>query len=407
MGNLSRHILVSCLLLLGIASASAQQKERFDASRHSMQKRHVRVSERFATECGFFDNTFISAYSGFSQTFRKKPDTYSMGPGAGIAFGKWFSDISGVRLDAYGSWFRRNSDGEMVRSAGAEASYLYNLIFNPQFLSMHLVSGLGYMNGAAGQGEKIHDLSAHIGLNMGMRLFRNIDFYFEPAVRMQAGLGGRMADWKGARFLYELNFGLSYNFIPEEIDTYKPSYKSGCFISIMGGAQFQVSDLAITTAGVFGSMGPQIAVSAGKWYSELFALRASVFHADDIYARHLDRYRFKTYYHGFRLEAMFEFLHLIPEHSAEKLNLSVLVGPELGFIHKQDLNKDLRSTYFGMCGGLQLGFKVGGPVSMFLEPRFSMVPYSFAPSHSVTTEASLVNYIDVVTSLNLGVSVSL
>ncbi len=402
MKTLSRHIICYVVLLLGCASVHAQEKEDFDASKYSMQKRHIQRSERFTSATSFFDNTYVSLYVGSTQMFADEFSTYSTGPGSGVAFGKWFTDVNGVRLDVFGSNSYRNFDGKEVWAVGADASYVHNVLYSPKFISIGLLAGLGYRDRII-SGEDNSYLSAHIGMNIGMRIFENLDFFFEPRAGLLTDFNRHKEKEKATRYNYGFNFGLSYNFIPEGIETYKPSYKSGMFISLMGGGQFQLSKLVFNSTGIISSIGPQASLSFGKWYSDLFALRLSAFYSNDIYARYMDEFTYRTQYYGARLEAMFELLHFIPDHNAEQISFSVMFGPEVGGIHKTDLNELLKSAYLGLGGGFNLNFKVTGPFSVFIEPRFSMVPYEFKPSHNIETSSALVNYIDVVTSLNVGV----
>ena len=82
---------------------------------------------------------------------------------------------------------------------------------------------------------------------------------------------------------------------------------------------------------------------------------------------------------GLRAEAMLDLIGLFSRKEGRWFSLPVMAGPEIGYMNKQDYaDNNLNRYYLGLTAGAQMRFLVAKHLEMFLEPKFSMVPYSIA-----------------------------
>ncbi len=416
-----KYIIVFCAALLCVNALNAQIKQEehdpdFNAMEHSMQRRHKPENDPFISE-SFFDNTFVYTYGGSSQLFNNGGHTYSMGASFGVGFGKRFDYVNSLRIGFAGESYIRNMDAARMTSLGLDASYLWDLTSyvggyrHNRFCDLNIVAGMSLRNNSDRQLNKF-SLGAHLGFQATMKLFKDVDFYVEPLGRFMAlpGKNDGLTNWKAGNFSYAMNFGINYRFIPESASRPKVDYGSGIFLSVMGGAQFQDATLVKNNIGILNSLGPHVAFSAGKKYTDLVSLRASLFYSNDIWCTYLDdEFIFKGHYFGLRLEAMLELLHFIPHQEDKPLpvSLSLLFGPEIGGMNRGDIKEDIFTSYCGLTGGIQFKGRIAKNVSLFLEPRFSYVPYTFKESVGNQSVAERYNYLDYLYNLNLGVEIAL
>ncbi len=407
-------VLIKYLFVLALfCSLELRGQEKSDtainALEHSLQKRYRFAGERFQAP-KWYENTFVSIYAGTGQVAPNANGVYSVGPVAGVSLGKWFDESNGMRLSASSRSYMWNVLGEKSGSWGVEASHLYNLTSNitglgsrPMLCELYLVSGAGVGSLSTDYDRSKFNVGLHIGLNVNLNLFRYLAFYMEPMGRcnfavLRNNLPKKRSDndWG-----YDMTFGLIYNFIGREYERYMPDYAGGYFISLMGGAQFDVLNNKNHNIGYLESFGPHGAFSFGKCYNDLFALRSSLFYSNVTWTKYINHDTYKTHYFGFRLEGMFEFLHYVNEGKLP-LRLSLLFGPEVGGMHKTDLNETIFVPYMGLSAGVQLKAKVSKHLALFLEPRCSLVPYVYKTSVLLDSTDSLTNYHDFVTNFNFG-----
>ncbi len=415
--KLLKKYLFVLVLFCGL-DAAAQVKEQepdkdFNALEHSLQKRYRFKGERFQSP-KWYENSFISVYGGGYQLFKDDGGTYSMGGKAGLAVGKWFDEVSGLRLAGYGNTYKVNMTAERAVSWGLDVSYMYNLTSNirgeataSRFYDIFLIGGAGISNPVF-ENDSDFNIGGHLGANLNLNLFKYLGFYFEPLARYEYTVPDRKVSDEGRshHFSYNVNFGLTYNFIGREYDRYQADYSEGQFISLLGGTQMDILNMTSARINFKEGLGPNFALSYGKWYSGLFALRSSLFYSNGVWSEYIERFTNRSQYFGFRLEAMFEFLHYINDGKFP-LRLSVLLGPEVGGMHKTDINETIFTPYFGFATGLQLKTRIAGPVSIFIEPRLSVVPYSFKTSGLMDSDMAHFNYGDLVGNLNLGIEIAL
>ena len=75
-------------------------------------------------------------------------------------------------------------------------------------------------------------------------------------------------------------------------------------------------------------------------------------------------------------------------------------------MNKKDRSDAVQSFYFGVSGGAQVKFRLTPMISLYLEPRFSIVPYP-AKAQVGETDNKYRNYYDGVMNFNAGIEVNL
>ena len=88
------------------------------------------------------------------------------------------------------------------------------------------------------------------------------------------------------------------------------------------------------------------------------------------------------------------------------LSASVVFGPEIGYMYKKDRNDVVKSFYMGVSTGAQVKFRLTPMLSLYAEPRFSIVPYS-AKAPLGETNNNYRNYYDGVMNFNAGIEINL
>lgn len=417
MGTIFKYLIAMPVLALAIpASVSAQDDTdngQFNALDYSMQKRHRPADDAFVNS-RFWDNTFVSASIGEMQLAPIPSTTFSWGPVAGISFGKWVNPYSGLRLSVAGNIFARNWDNPKPYNVGADISYLFNMTSylngysRSRFCDIYTVAGLGYR--ASWLREDItHTGNIHLGLSFNLKTGKHIDLFIEPLVYLYSEGLAHTGDvnWRGYDIAYGGQAGLKFNFMPEEASRPRVDYTRNTFVSFAGGVQFQNTPYVRSTGEVLRSIGPAFAFSYGKWYTDIFALRTSLSWSTNVWNSY-GKFLLHSRYASIRVEGMFDMISLFSREKKDDRPFSfyVILGPEAGVFKKVDVDRNIRYPYLAMDGAFQLKWKLVDSLSMFLEPRFSIYPYSYVPSNNYL-DGVRHNFCDCLFSLNLGVEVAL
>ena len=75
-------------------------------------------------------------------------------------------------------------------------------------------------------------------------------------------------------------------------------------------------------------------------------------------------------------------------------------------MYKSDEKEAVNAMYFGLSAGAQAKFRITKRFAMFVEPRFSLVPYT-APADDRQTTNSHENYFDGLINVNAGIEFAL
>ena len=366
----------------------------------------------------FGSNSFVSARCTAVGMLTREGD-YSMGLAGGVSYGKWLHEDHAVRLTAsIGKW-NENYRGGQVKPISLDASYLFNLSSyvggyrTNRFCEVMVVAGLGYSN-LSYQGLSRNALNGHVGANINMRLFRDFDFFLEPVAVIYTNGMAVLYNWRSWLPSVQVTCGITYN-IKQSKSPDSPSLlprTDGWFISLMAGPQIQNSNLVSNLVGIGKALGVHVDLGIGKYYTDWFAMRYSA-----AYSRHAwnvwDRKELHSNYFMVRAETMIDFFGLIRTAAGMEGNsifaLSLLCGPEIGYMHKVDTDESeypvISSAYMSLTGGLQAKVDVNRRMSLFMEPRFSLVPYD-APSHDPMNN-KYKNFFDGIMNLNFGIEFKL
>lgn len=390
----------------------------FNAMNYSMQKRNRAKGQPFAAN-RFSDNSYIIAGTGLRILYPRANYHYSIGKSITLGYGKWFNAYNSVKLTLNGSRFNRKEDNAQFTTGEFYASHMFNFIsylggYDPQrAFEMSTVEGIGY-NLSILDGKAAHVFGAHIGLNLEFAFSNHLDFYIEPLATFYTdGIdhSGHL-NWHKYDLGFSASIGLQYKFdsnrkiriLIEKDAAAKEgrSHADGIFITIMTGGQFQNSSIVHEDLGVLNSIGQHTALSVGKWFGRAFAMRGTAFFSNDKWNAY-NEIIYPARYMGLRAEAMLDLIGLFTRKKDRWFSLPVIAGPEIGYMNKQDYaDNNLNRYYLGITAGMQVRFTIAKHLEMFLEPKFSMVPYSIASDTYIDDTKKSTDYFDGLVSLSFG-----
>lgn len=396
-------------------SDSLSVDRQFNALDYSMQKRHRPKGAEFVSE-RFWDNTFISGYVGGMQIARIPASTFSWGPVGGISIGKWFDEYNGLRISAAGNFFARNRDNRKPIDAGVDVSYLFNITSYlggysyTRLCDLYLLAGAGYRSTWLGRNKNTQDHAgnAHVGLTLNVRTGKHIDTFIESLAYIYSDGIAQVQDWNWRHYCfgYSLQAGLKFNVMPEGVQRPEVDYTKDTFVSFSGGMIFQNTPYIKAGGKVMASAGPVFTVSYGKWYSDVFGMRTSLLWSSHVWNSY-QRYKLNSRYAGIRIEAMLDMISMFRERKEDPFfSFYTILGPEAGYFRKTDISRDIAYPYVALNGAFQFKFKLVDALSFFVEPRFTMVPYSYVNSMD-SLDGLRHNYYDYLFSLNLGIEFAL
>lgn len=389
----------------------------FDVSRMVNARRQRATDFTEFTNKPFAANTFASV--GLKTT-KIMTEDYSFGLMGGASFGKWLLEDHAVRLNFNIGRWRDNLDATLINGMELNASYLFNLSSyvggykTNRFCEIMIVAGAGYANSSRA-GVLSHAVSGHVGANLNLRLFKDIDFFIEPLATIYSnGMAVSYAgNWRSWLSTFQTTCGLTYNIRQSkspDSSNLLPR-KDGWFISLAAGPHFQNSLLVYQTLGLLKSLGVHISLGLGKYYTDWFAMRYSGAFSRGSWIMYGDD-RYPCNYFSVRAEGLIDFLALLKEGES-RFSASLLIGPEIGYMHKVDRDGDevghvpvITSAYLGLTGGVQAKMAFSDRFSLFVEPRFSVLPYD-APSHDYSTNNRYRNYFDGIFNISFGIEYQL
>lgn len=398
----------------------------FDVS-SMIRSRRMRAADVTPFEAWpFMKNTFGSLRL---TSLTMSSDDYSSGLQLGVSFGKWLLPDHAVRANLDMGLWHDNFDGEPILGTELSASYIFNLTSyafgyrTNRLFEASVLAGLGYANSTlvknvANQTSGVSGsaLTAHVGALLNLRIFKNLDFFLEPqAVMYTKGMAvSNSGTWRSWVTAFRGTLGFTYN-INQAYTEDSPLLRErsdGYFISFMMGPAMQNSRLVYQDVGFVDALGVHVGLSVGKYYTDYFALRYTGSYTRNTWVAYPDGLSFPCNYYALRVEGMFDVLdfvyHCLPDNFKKPgfLAASVIFGPEMGYMYKVDRNDVLKTLYMGMTVGAQAKFRLGKRLALFVEPRFSIIPYD-APIHLPTTLHDRDNYWDGVMNLNAGIEFAL
>ena len=419
--RLKRCILVLSAILLGMVGGAAFEADSlavvgdttavdsvrvakgFDAGNYVNAKRW-RVPAHTQFKYGPFRNISLGLRTGI---VRIMDSDHSFGQASGIELVKWVHPSVGVRLGgSYGGWID-NFDARRIRMADVSLSVLFNLMSyvggydTSRLCDVSIVGGVAYNRLWKDTAENENVLSSLFGLNLDLKIYDRLHLFVEPQMNVYYDSDLLLDTWRSYMTGFTGVVGLNYNF-----GQVRPTEKrqTKYFISVWGGGRVQNSSLVLQKMGKGEMLGYQVGLGYGRWYNDWFAMRLSATFSRNPWLKYSIGILQYSQYFDISLEGMFNLLGMWKNELSEHLSLSALIGPEVGRMIKDDKDFRISEHYFGLTGGFNASVKVHKSLSIFLEPRFDIVPYS-AVSGNLDSPLDNQNYFDALLGLNVGINI--
>ncbi len=403
----------------GKDTAKATAPSSFNALDYSLQKRYRPKGDTFGNK-RFRDNTYVSLSTGYERFYLRDYDKYNSGPVFGLAFGKAVSRCNAFRLAAMGNVMTGKSyeDSKKMVIAGIQGEHLFNFSsyvagYDPsRFFEVSSVEGLGYHLSVL-DGECTHAADVHLGVQLKLHPASRVDITLEPRVTLYSSNidHSENSNWHKYNMGYGVWVGVCYRLSsPEGEDgrggrsLQEAGPADNLFGSVTAGGALPASRVRL---GLKKAVGMQYSLAVGKWFMPVFGLRLSGFMASDGWGTDYvnPRVTYSNRMIGGRLEAMVNLLALFNSKMFDSAwELNVLPGVEVASLRK-DLDttpNELKTVYAGFTGGMQVKYKFLKHFGLFVEPRFSQVPYKLDRLRDDGVSRRSVSYTDRQLSLNAG-----
>ena len=419
MRMVNRNIFVALLAFMLLPfSMRAQDSDTssFNALEFSMQKRYRPSDAKFVSG-KFMDNTFLNVKAGGWSLFKNSTSGYSQGPAFGVSFGKQLNIYNGISLGLSGGGLLRNADGVCVWDVFVDISHSFDLTSYFRGYDPSRVLRVSTYEGAALGFVRASDRSSFgakllVGLEFNAQVARDLDIFFRPSLLFGSDGLDCLSSPARCHGGYSLDFGVTTHFnrfrAPDDggRESFGQWFTRDAFISVSAGAQFQASDLVSETVGFIPSARESLNLSYGRLLAGPLSARLSAFYGRDIWKEFSDGRQKNCFYGGVRGELMFDpmFWH---RTGRGVFSMPLLFGPEVGLMLKPDESYAIRKLYLGFTGGIQLRFNLARHFGLFLEPRVSIVPYSWKSRSGNVLITTLANWYDALYSLQLGVNIPL
>lgn len=408
------YVLVLAAAVMAVVSPrnlTAQDSTMINALDYSMQKRYRPENEPFVND-KFADNTYVGIHAGIFGLSPREGNVYSSGLSFKVSGGKWLNEYNILRVSLFYGQYVRNRDRAWFHMPGLEFAHMFNLssYFGGykvrRLVEISTVEGISV--GVPVSGRKVgFSAGLMLGLNATVRLSDRTDFFIEPYASIQTDGIDHFSNWHKYDFLYGASFGVNVNFNSSK-SSFRPAARSmhrkdTWFMSASVGPQFQYSDIVKDQIGILRALGPNVAVSCGFWMHDVLALQMGLFYGSDIWIKDFYGNAFWTHYAGARVELRFDPLAYIPDWDEKSVfSLPLSFGPEIGYMYKDEKYGQAEDFYIGLTCAARLQFRIAAGLSIYLEPRFSLVPYH-VDFESYDADSYMRNsYYDAPVNLSLG-----
>lgn len=312
----------------------------------------------------------------------------------GAAVGRQLSSLSGVRLGLdFNNAATRSSDNKIDRYTFMSLSldYMFDISnwvigYDPERKFGTEVFGGPVVTRCFDPGK------TYVGLEGGVRPYWRLggqfDVFAEPKLRVYTKRYMNTPGGKGTPLQLSFALGTSYRFNP----SYRKSLTESGFgdgtiwgnTFISGGVGFQALVGSSRSMDALASAGPTMSISVGKWLLPFWGLRFSGFAGISSWGQAMSEYGTlsdkRTMQGGIRVESMFDILSFWKYDKERRWGIVPMLGLELGKVRRQ--SEKIRvsaagAAYAGITAGLQCKYYVSDAMALFIEPRFSRVPYSY------------------------------
>ncbi|QIU93893.1 hypothetical protein BacF7301_06925 [Bacteroides faecium] len=316
----------------------------------------------------------------------------------GAAVGRQLSSLSGVRLGLdFNNAATRSSDNKIDRYTFMSLSldYMFDISnwvigYDPERKFGTEVFGGPVVTRCFDPGK------TYVGLEGGVRPYWRLggqfDVFAEPKLRVYTKRYMNTPGGKGTPLQLSFALGTSYRFNP----SYRKSLTESGFgdgtiwgnTFISGGVGFQSLVGSSRSMDALASAGPTMSISVGKWLLPFWGLRFSGFAGISSWRQATSEYGTlsdkRTMQGGIRVESMFDILSFWKYDKERRWGIVPMLGLELGKVRRQ--SEKIRvsaagAAYAGITAGLQCKYYVSDAMALFIEPRFSRVPYSYRDIH--------------------------
>ena len=411
----NKTLLCCAALCLFCSFAQAQEVDTtgFNALEYSMQKRWRPSNSEFRGD-RFSDNLTLSLGGGVEQLLERSTSSYSLGPLFRASLGKDLNITNNLFVGVSAGMFRRNRDGAKVLRGGLELGHSFDIAsyfwgYDPdRKLGLGTVEALG-INLSRASGQYRFSASVSLGLRLKAMVAKDFEFFFQPDVSFYTdGIDcSSAANWQKFDFGYGFSFGAllhlnRYRAVPFQVRNPTEWLIDGGYFLFSGGCNFQISSLTLDRPGLFPSARETVQLTYGRVVEGPLAVELAFFYSRDVWKQFSEGRNMPCYYVGFRPQMAFDPLWWA---GIDWFSMPLVLGPEVGLMAKIDDGYSVIRSYMGLSVALRPDFLVHRHLSLFLEPRFSMVPYTWTPRTNSTLVTGSRNYYDMLLSLSLGMRV--
>lgn len=399
-----RYILLALLLFSCRISAAGQDSLAVRSKPLGFDAGNMISARRYRAQAGtqfgndkFSDNLYVIASGGVRTPLSAD---YGFSSYAGVGVLKWLTRSLGVRANVHGGYMYGNYEGNKIPELSASVSALFNLSSyiggydRSRFCEVSALVGAGYK--CRWEASARHLFVADVGVNVAMRFTDRLVVSLEPYIPVEVEI-------------HDLNYGfgtgvsLSYD-LSEKVCA--PASAGRYFISLSGGLQLQNSVL-VRTAGVGNTIGYDAFVGFGRHFADYFSLRFSGGFSRHYWTVYYGGLKMPADYYALRLEGILDIARLVLGQSYKGcFGGGVVLGPEVGFMKREDVGYVLKRHYVGLSLGAHADCRIFKRVSLFVEPRFSIIPYT-APNDDSTSNNINRNYFDSLFNFNVGLEINL
>lgn len=338
------------------------------------------------------DNTFLSGgigvnapISGFVRSIKMD----AVQPFATLSFGKWFTPVSGLRLNGQiGLLGETNTQGRYARTklGGLGLDYLLNVSnfiggYNPdRIVSLRASLGGSALFNTATDKNSEHGFEFGLvgGVQGTVKVSPSLDLYLEPKLGLfTKGLTNGAFPPLSGDLLASVSAGLIYNFQNYDLATNRAAFGQAggdsWFFSFGGGVGTIVNS-AISTWGV----GPAFELSIGNQYSPLSAWRAGLRYNKYPELPKKKGGKKQTYV-GVDGDYLLDLTTLSTGYRADRIfRLQGIVGVSAGIADSRD---DVKFVP-GVHAALNASLRLNDFLSVYIEPRMDMLGKHFVNNNN-------------------------
>lgn len=348
----------------------------------------------------FMDNVFYEIYAGTQGDFSSRVRSYvgmkTLGPAAGVALGKWIYPF-GVKVSAFGGWIYTPNDRRNAVSEEPYAGIRLEGMVNLNSLFFSYIEAPRFEINVSG-GYNIGGL-AHKGslYSKKFRIFQGPTAALQALYFVRPELGifaqGRLSSnsysqgFKSGKVENRimrnlgLEVGVQYRRRYDRVEEMKRihNFEPYSFVSAQLGTNFPLHTAGVNKSVLLDELGQQFAISYGRRYSSVAAVRGTLEAA---------RYGFKRHQGTYPLtiggDLMIDALAIIGGYNRDRIVNIYPFGGILYTHHEQG-----QQDYFGVQGGADVMFRVADKWGIYLQGAMRMYKGQITPSARIFTTSRL------------------